>query len=311
MRDPYEVLGVTRTATSTDIKKAYRRLAKKYHPDQNPTDPKAKERFAEVNQAYEVVGDQQSRTKFDTGEIGPDGKPRVAGFEGFGAGGPGGGRTFRWSTGGPGGAAGGFSADDILSEILGGFGRRGAGETRSAAHGEDMTATVAVTLEQVAARAKVRVDLPNKRTVELAIPAGVRSGQVVRLKGQGHRPREGAPGDALITIELVPHPKFRAEGESLRLELPVTLDEAVLGAKVRIPTLDGPVTLTIPPGSSGGRSLRLKGKGLPRADGGTGDLMVTLRIMLPEDGDPELTALAKRWRDADRYSARGPDFDGT
>lgn len=306
MRDPYDVLGVARTATSADIKKAYRRLAKKYHPDQNPTDPKAKERFAEVNQAYEVVGDQKIRAKFDSGEIGPDGKPRFGGFEGFGGAGPGqgGGRTFRWSTGGPGGGAGTFSADDILSEILGGFGRRPAGgDTRQTSRGSDVAAAVAVTLEQVAARAKVKVELPTGKTVELALPPGVRSGQLVRLRGQGER-----GGDALVTIEFVPHPKFRAEGDSLRLDLPVTLDEAVLGAKIRIPTLDGPVTLTIPPDSSGGRSLRLKGKGLPRADGTIGDLIVSLRIVLPEGNDADLTGLAREWRDRKRYSARGDDF---
>lgn len=316
MRDPYEVLGVARTATSADIKKAYRRLAKKFHPDQNPTDPKAKERFAEINQAYEVVGEPTVRTKFDAGEIGPDGKPRFTGFEGFGPGGPqggpgqGGARTFRWSSGGPGGGAGGaaggaFSADDILSEILGGFGRRSGAEAGRGGRAEDVAATVAVTLEQVATRSKVRVDLPTGKTVELSLPPGVRSGQVVRLKGQGQR-----GGDALVTVEFIPHPKFRAEGDALRLDLPISLDEAVLGAKVKIPTLDGPVTLTVPPGSSGGRSLRLKGKGLPRADGATGDLIVALRIVLPENGDAELTALAKRWRDSGRYSARGPDFAG-
>src|SRR5712691_6093060 len=209
MRDPYEVLGVAKTASATDIKKAYRRLAKKYHPDQNPTDPRAKERFAEVNQAYEVVGEKETRAKFDRGEIGSDGKPRFQGFEGFPGGlNPGdmaGARTFRWSGSGPGGAAaGGFSADDILSEILGGFGRRGPGERQSrpaAARGEEATATVAVTLEQLAKRAKVRVDLPTGRTVEIALPPGTRSGQVIRLKGQGFPSRGGGqPGDALVTV---------------------------------------------------------------------------------------------------------------
>jgi DnaJ-class molecular chaperone len=314
MRDPYEVLGVGRTASESEIKSAFRKLAKKHHPDQSK-DPKAKERFAEINAAYEIVGDKDKRRQFDRGEIGADGKPRFQGFEGFGSGGahPGGGgaRTFRWSTGGPGGGIGGgdFSGEDILSEILGGFGRGGGGprgqQRQQSVRGQDVSATAAVTLEQIVRNEKVRVDLPTGRTVEVAVPVGTRPGQVIRLKGQGQPgPLGGQPGDALVTIEFVPHPLFRVEGDALRRDVAVTLDEAVLGAKVRVPTLDGPVTLSVPPKSSGGRALRLKGKGLPRAGGGRGDLLVTLRIVLPEGGDAELEALMKKWRETRRYSAR-------
>jgi DnaJ-class molecular chaperone len=319
MRDPYEVLGVSPAASATDIKKAFRKLAKSYHPDQNASDPKAKEKFAEINSAYEIVGDKEKRAQFDRGEIGPDGKPRFQGFEGFdqGAFRPGGGaRTFRWSSGGPGGGfgGGGASTDDILSEILGGFARGGAGTREAGARsmkGGDVTASVAVTLEQLVRKEKVRVDLPTGRTVEITIPPGTRSGQVIRLKGQGHLgPMGGPAGDALVTVEFVPHPRFRVEADTLRLDLPVSLDEAVLGAKARVPTLDGPVTLTVPPRSSGGRTLRLKGKGLPRADGTIGDLLVTVRIVLPETPDPELETLMQRWREAGKADVRGPEFEG-
>ena len=322
MRDPYEVLGVSKTASEAEIKAAYRKLAKKHHPDQNKTDPKAKERFSEANSAYEIVGDKAKRKQFDRGEIGADGKPRFQGFEGFGqgasgaaaraAGGagagfnPGGGaRSYRWSTGG-GGEDDPFS-DDILSEILGGFGRgtRGASRGPRAARGEDVTATVAVALEQLVAGDKVRVDLPTRRTVEVAIPPGTRAGQTIRLKGQGQPGAAGGtPGDALVTVEFVTHPDFRVDGDTLRRDVAITLDEAVLGAKVRVPTLDGPVTLTVPPRTSGGRALRLKGKGLPRPGGGRGDLLVNLRVVLPEGGDDDLDALMKKWRAARRYHAR-------
>jgi DnaJ-class molecular chaperone len=337
MRDPYEVLGIDRKASASDIKKAFRKLAKKYHPDTNP-DPKANAQFAEANSAYEVVGDKENRAKFDRGEIGPDGKPVFQGFPGGGAGpgfggfrgfegfdprtggfesgaGPGGARTFRWSTSGGGGGGNPFEDEDILSEILGGLGRgggraqagprRGAGPTR----GQDATANVAVTLEQLAHNEKVRVDLPTGKTLEVTIPPGTQAGKTIRLKGQGYPSANGPAGDALVTVDFVPHPKFRVDGDALRIDLPVTLDEAVLGAKVRVPTLDSPVSVTVPPNSSGGRTLRLKGKGLPRAGGGIGDMLVTIRVMLPEGGDPDLEALATKWRDAKRYSVRDPSFD--
>ena len=166
-------------------------------------------------------------------------------------------------------------------------------------------ATAAVTLEQIVHGEKARVDLPTGRTVEISVPIGTRPGQVIRLKGQGQPGALGGPsGDALVTIEFVPHPLFKVEGDMLRREIAITLDEAVLGARVRVPTLDGPVTLSVPPKSSGGRALRLKGKGLPRSGGGRGDLLVTLKIVLPEGGDADLEALMKKWRETRRYAAR-------
>jgi DnaJ-class molecular chaperone len=327
MRDPYEVLGVKRDASAAEVKSAYRKLAKKHHPDQNKSDPKAKERFAEVNSAYEVIGDKTKRGQFDRGEIDAEGKQRFQGFEGFrqqpgggfGGAGPGrGGQTFRWTSSGAGASAGGpFDADDILSEILGGFARgggaagagAGAGpRPRPAARGDDLSVTAAITLEQLARGEKARVDLPTGKTYEVAVPAGTRSGHVIRLKGMGRPGTMGAPpGDVLITIEFVPHPTFRVDGDSLRVDLPITLDEAVLGAKVRVPTLEGPVSIDVPPKSDGSRPMRLKSKGLPKSGGGRGDLFVSLRIVLPKGGDPELETLMKKWREDGRYTAREPE----
>ncbi len=300
MRDPYQVLGVARDASETEVKKAFRKLAKKYHPDQSK-DPKAKERFAEVNDAYEIVGDAEKRKQFDRGEIGADGKPRFQGFGGFGGARPGvgprpGAGGFRWSTSG----AEGASMDDILGDILGrgGFGGRGAGRQSAAPRGSDVTATAAITLEQLANGEKARVELPTGRTLEFAVTPGVRPGQIVRLKGQGQPSALGGqPGDALVTIEFVPHPKFRPDGSNLRVDVPVPLEMAVLGGKVSVPTLKGTVAMTVPPGANGGRSFRLKGKGLPSAAGSSGDLLVSLRIELPEQPDPELVALMEHWRD--------------
>jgi len=322
MRDPYQVLGVEKTASEAEIKKAFRRLAKSSHPDRNKDDPKAQDRFAELNSAYEIIGDKEKREKFDRGEIDADGKPRFQGggfddFQGFSSRGarPGpGAQSFRWSSEG-----GGASDDDILSEILSGFSsragfgaRRGAGprpqQTRTP--GEDVNAAVAVTLEQIVRGDKVRAELPTGRTLEVAIPPGTRSGKQIRLRGQGWASQDGGPaGDAMVTVEFVPHPLFKVEGDNLRIDLPVTLDEAVLGAKVRVPTLGGSVTMTIPAHSNGGRVMRLKGKGLPTTAGGHGDLLVALRITLPETIDPEFEALMQRWRESHRYSACGPEYD--
>jgi DnaJ-class molecular chaperone len=318
MRDPYEVLGVKKAASEAEIKSAFRKLAKKLHPDQNKTDPKAKERFAEINSAYEIVGDKAKRKQFDAGEIDANGKPRAPGFEGFGFGraapgaNPGGGaRTFRWSTGAGGAGGDQFSPDDILGEIFGGFGR---GATRERPRqppvpGEDVAATVMVSLEQLVRGEKVRVELPTGRTLDVAIPPGTRSGQTIRLRAQGRAAIGGPAGDALITVEVAPHPMFRVDGENLRRDVTVTLDEVALGTKLRLATLDGPVTLTVPPKSTGSGALRLKGRGLPKAGGMRGDLLVSLRIVLPEGGDADLEALAQKWRAAKRYSVRDEDAD--
>lgn len=315
MRDPYDVLGVSRSASAADIKKAYRQLAKKYHPDRNKDDAKAKERFAEINTAYEIVGDEKKKAQFDRGEIGPDGKPR--GFEGFGAGpggftrgwrttgaGPGGEQHFEFNFGGgPGGGAGAFDPSDLFADLFGGRGRRAqAAPTR----GDDVAATATVPLETVARGGSARVILPSGRTLEVKIPAGVEDGQQIRLRGQGQPGlRGGEPGDALVTVKVAAHPYFKLDGRDLRLDLPVAIYEAALGARVQTPTLDGKVELAIPARSNGGRILRLRGRGLPATDGKpAGDLYVTLRIMLPEEPDADFDAKMRDLRDRHGYDPR-------
>lgn len=318
MRDPYEVLGVSKSASPADIKKAYRQLAKKYHPDRNKDDVKAKERFSEINTAYEIVGDEKKKAQFDRGEIGADGKPR--GFEGFGAGpggftrgwktaggAPGGDQHFEFNFGGAGpgaggAGAGGFDPSDIFADL---FGARRRGQAASA-RGDDVVATATVPLETAAKGGSARVILPSGRTLEVKIPAGVDDGQQIRLRGQGQPGlRGGEAGDALVTVKLAPHPFFRVEGRDLRVELPVAVYEAALGAKVQTPTLDGKVELGVPAGSNGGRTLRLRGKGLPATDlKPAGDLYVSLKIMLPEDPDADFDAKMRELRDRHGYDPR-------
>ena len=327
MRDPYDVLGVSKGASAAEIKGAYRKLAKKLHPDANKNDPKAASRFAELNAAYEIVGDVAKRKAFDRGEIDAEGKPRFQGFEGFGAGrgaGPGGfdAGAFETFTYGPGGfqrssgrAGGrGFSGfEDILKDAFSGMGGARGAQARGGfrldeadlapERGGDIAALLSITLAEAAKGARKRVRLPTGKEVEVKVPAGLAEGQQIRLKGQGFTGPRGRAGDALITVTVAPHPIFQREGADLRVELPITLYEAVLGAKLRVPTLDGAVELTMPAGTNSGRVFRLKGKGFP-AKGGTGDLLVSVRIVLPERSDPELEALMRKWRDGKPYDPR-------
>jgi DnaJ-class molecular chaperone len=322
MRDPYEVLGVQKSASPEDIKRAFRRLAKKLHPDANKKDAKAAAKFAELNSAYEVLGDEKKRKAFDRGEIDAEGKPRFHGFETAGAGrGPGGfGReghfeTFTWGPEGfrrSTGRGGGFGRfEDVLSDMFGGTaagpGRRRSAEAEDfdAIHrGQDIAAALTITLEEAAEGVTKRLRLPTGKDVEVKIPAGLTDGRQIRLKGQGLPGHGGPAGDALISVAIAPHPLFKTEGANLRLELPITLYEAVLGTKVRVPTLEGAVELAVPPGANAGRTFRLKGKGLP-IRGGRGDLFVTVRIVLPDRPDPELEEMMRRWRDAKPYDPRG------
>ncbi|HEV2956093.1 MAG TPA: J domain-containing protein [Xanthobacteraceae bacterium] len=323
MRDPYEVLGVQKSARPDEIKKAFRRLAKKLHPDANKNDSRAAVKFAELNSAYELLGDEKKRKAFDAGEIDAEGKPRFQGFAGGGHPGFGGDshfETFTWgpegvrrSGGRPGG--GGFGRfEDILSEMMGGLGRGSAGarggfdrfdtaDVRPAPHGQDVSAALTITLPEAAKGATKRVRLPTGKDVEVKIPVGLTDGQQIRLKGQGLAIPGGLPGDVLITVGIAPHPYFRPEGSNLRLDLPITLYEAVLGAKVRVPTLDGAVELAIPPGTGAGRTFRLKGKGMP-SKGTPGDLLVTARIVLPEAQDADLESLMRKWRERKPYDPR-------
>jgi DnaJ-class molecular chaperone len=320
LRNPYDVLGVSKGADQAEIKKAFRRQAKKLHPDANKGDPKAAARFAELNSAYEILGEEDKRKAFDRGEIDAEGKPRFQGFEGFtrGAGpqqgfdpntvfetfsyGPGG---FRRSTGAGARSAGrGGSFEDVLGDLFGAFGRSQAGGTqfdefeRSTAHsGPDATASLTVTLAEAATGAKKRVLLPTGKNVEVAVPAGISDGQQIRLRGQGFHAVNSVPGDAIITVHVAPHPELKPEGADLRADVAIPFDDAVLGGSVRVPTLDGAVDLKIPARTSGGRTFRLKGKGLPKKGGSHGDLLVTVRIELPEAVDQDLEALARKIRE--------------
>jgi DnaJ-class molecular chaperone len=315
MRDPYEVLGVPRGANAAAIKSAYRKLAKKHHPDSNKDDPKAAERFSEINSANEIIGDEDKRKQFDRGEIDADGKPRFQGFPGGGGprgrAGPGGFESHTFRGAGPGQGSGGF--EDILNSMFGGGtrgARPGAGggaqfEFDTGGVGVDLDLNVAMTvsLEESVQGGEKRVRLPTGKEFNVKIPVGVITGQQIRLKGQGETAQGHPPGDLLITITVAPHPFFKVEGTDLRIDLPVTLYEAVLGGKVRVPTLGNAVELSVPKNTSSGRTFRLKGKGLPK-QGGTGDLFVTLRIMLPDGNDAELEALMEKWRDQHPYNPR-------
>ncbi len=317
MRDPYLVLGISKSASAAEIKKTYRRLAKKFHPDQSK-EPKAKEKFAEVSAAYEILGDEKKRAAFDKGEIDAEGKPRFHGFEGFGAEGFGrrsqagagpGSQHFEFNFGGAGPGAGGFAANDIFADLFGAGGmggaRRGRTAGQGAPRGEDIAAEVTITLAEVAKGTAARVALATGRTLEVSVPTGIEDGKQIRLKGQGQPSAWGGePGDAWVTVHIAKHPYFRVEGRDLRLDLPVTLYEAVNGAKVTAPTLEGTVEITVPPHSSAGRTLRLRGKGLPGAQGPAGDLLVSLKIVLPGDADPELAALMRKWEEQKPYNPR-------
>ena len=310
MRDPYDVLGVSKTASEAEIKSAFRKLAKKYHPDQSK-ESKAKERFAEVGSAYEILGEDKKRKAFDRGEIDAEGKPRAPQFEGFGFGGQPGGagrgdfRNFGFDFGAGGPSTQGGSIDpDILAELFGAG--RGRGRSQAAAPGEDIGVTIAVPLTTIAHGGSTRVVLPTGRTLDVAVPAGIEEGKSIRLRGQGHPARRGgSPGDVIVAIRYAAHPLFKVEGRDLRLDLPITLYEAILGARVRAPTLSGEVEVSIAPGANGGRVLRLRGKGLPGgADQAAGDLLATLRIVLPNEPDAELTALMQTMRDQKPYQPR-------
>ena len=289
MRDPYDVLGVGRSASEAEVKRAYRKLAKQYHPDKHAGDKKAQAKFAEINSANEILGDKDKRAKFDRGEIDAEGKPRFQGFEGARAGQGGGfenidpahvrGHPFQLRTRRrrrrphlplhersrrpPASSAGGGGARRRRPPALGVRRvRRARARGPAGAPGADLRGEIAVTLEDIAAGRRPKVSLPTGKTVALTLPKGVADGQVIRLQGQGQPSLSGgAPGDALVTVRFVPHPLFKPEGSDLRLDLPVSLDEAVLGAKIAVPTLSGKVQVTVPPHSSSGRVLRLQRQG--------------------------------------------------
>lgn len=307
MADPYGTLGVARGASEDEIKKAYRKLAKELHPDRNKDNPKASEKFSQVTQAYDLLTDKDKRARFDRGEIDGDGNPTAPFGFGAGAGGAGG---FR-----PGGGQfdfGGGEADlgDIFEGLFGGGKRGGGGFSggfggfgrRPQPKGANIAYRLAVSFEDAAKLAPQRITLRDGKTIDLKLPAGLEEGTQMRLAGKGEE-GPGGPGDAIVTIEIQSHRFYTRDGDDIRLDLPVTLNEAVLGAQVRVPTPDGPVMLTVPKGASSGKVLRLKGRGFHKRGSGRGDLFVTLMVELPAH-DEALVEFAKSWRDKGNPRAR-------
>ncbi|MET1754132.1 J domain-containing protein [Novosphingobium sp. RD2P27] len=309
--DPYSTLGVPRSASEKEIKSAYRKLAKELHPDANKDNPKAAERFSVVTGAYDLLSDKDKRARFDRGEIDGDGNPTMSGY----GGGFGGQRGF----GGGGGQGGfeGFSSEgvdlgDLFGDIFGSRGGPGAGrggdpfgggrQRRAAPRGANVSYRLAVSLPDAATLSPQRITLGDGKTIDLKLPPGLEDGTQMRLSGKGE-PGPGGAGDAIVTIHVQPHPCFKRDGDDVRLDLPITLDEAVNGAKVRAPTATGAVMLSVPPGSSSGKVLRLKGKGFTRKDGSRGDQLITLEIVLPEN-DADLATRLEGWRDARDVRAR-------
>ncbi|MGL4240884.1 MAG: DnaJ C-terminal domain-containing protein [Beijerinckiaceae bacterium] len=285
MRNPYDVLGVPKGASEAEVKKAFRRAAKQHHPDQNRSDPRAAERFAEVNSAYEILGDTQKRAQFDRGEIGADGKPKFQGFEGFGGGGGGG---------------AGFDPSDIVGRMFGEQAERARGGPRQhraePQPGADAAVIMTLTLEEIAAGNPKRIELPTGKELEVAIPRNVNDGQTVRLRGQGYSsPTGGPPGDAMLTIRVMPHARFQRDGNDLTVRVQVPLVDAVLGGGILVPTLDGNAEISIPANTSSGKTFRLRGKGLPGKNG-PGDLYAAIDIALPAIPDQDLIELMKRRR---------------
>jgi len=304
MADPYATLGVAREATEKDIKSAYRKLAKELHPDRNKDNPKAAERFSDVTKAYDLLSDKDKRARFDRGEIDADGNPARpfgGGFGGQAGGFRNGGRGQRGFSAQDfeGFGAEGIDLGDIFDGLFGG-GRAGpsAGMRRPQPpprRGADIRYRLQVSFVDAAAMRDQRITLSDGKTIDLKLPPGVETGTQMRLKGKGEQGPGGA-GDGLVEIEVLPHPFFRRDGNDVRLDLPITLDEAVNGAKVKVPTVEGPVMLTIAPGSSSGQSLRLKGRGFTGKNGQRGDQLATLEIVLPSDPD-ELAKRLEGWSD--------------
>jgi DnaJ-class molecular chaperone len=292
--DPYTTLGVNKDASQADIQKAYRRLAKKVHPDLNPGDKNAEDKFKEISAAYDLLNDPDKRMRFDRGEIDASGneRPSQQYYRDFAD--QGGWSAYTTNSG--------FSdfgdhsgAEDILSEIFGRSGR--AGRRR---RGQDVHYHLDLSFLDAVNGSKQSIVLPDGSTLEVNVPPGIRDGQVLRLKGKG-RPGagDGPPGDALIEISVQPHPYFTRKGDDIYLDLPICLKEAVLGGKVKVPTPSGAVTAAVPKWSNAGRVLRLKGRGVPRADGSKGDEYVTLKLVLPQRPDRELERFLAQWQPAE------------
>lgn len=301
-RNPYSVLGVSPTADEEEIRAAFRKLAKKHHPDRNPGDRQAEERFKEISAAFDIVGDADQRRKFDRGEIDETGRDRAP-FRAGASGRPGGGFAGEGAYGPRGGGASFDDLSEIFADLFGGTsgarrpGSAGAGPARA----RDSRYRLDIEFLEAANGGAKRVTMPDGRTLDIVIPAGVESGQTLRLKGEG----AGAiGGDVYVEIQVKPHTVFERDGADIHIEAPITLKEAVLGGKITAPTITGDVSLNVPKGSSSGAVLRLKGRGVADGRGGFGDQYVRLKIVLPEGGDPELEDFVRRWKGADAQAPR-------
>ena len=307
-RNPYTVLGVPPSASDSDIRAAFRKLAKQYHPDRNPGDKKAEDKFKEISAAFDVIGDSEQRKKYDRGEIDEEGRERVSPFSQWntrgaqGAGAGGGYRSAGPGAGPGGGPEAGASFEDfsdIFSDLFGS--KRGPGGPRAARpqRGKDVRYRLEVDFLDAARGAKKRVTMPDGRVLDLAIPAGLDDGQTLRLKGQGEKGPAG-PGDVYVEVKVKPHAIFERKGADIHIEVPISLKEAVLGGKITAPTINGEVSVTAPKNSSSGAVLRLRGRGIVKGKSGTaGDQYVKLKIVLPEGGDEELEEFVKNWKGAD------------
>ena len=297
MKDPYETLGVERSASPDVIQKAYRRLAKKLHPDLNPGNKESEERFKEVSAAYDLLSDADKRARYDRGEIDASGaeKPRQHFYRDFASEAPPGHAYENYS-----GFADFADSDDILSELL-----RRRSNVHVRARGSDVRYELPIEFLDAVTGAVKRLTLPEGGTLDVTIPAGIQNGQVLRLRGKG-RPGlgEGESGDALVEITIKPHSLFIREDNDIYIDLPISLSEAVLGGRVNVPTPTGSVTMTVPKGSNTGTVLRLRGKGVLRRDGGHGDELVRLKVMLPERPDAELEAFVAGWQGGKAYDPR-------
>jgi DnaJ-class molecular chaperone len=299
--DPYKILGVARDASQDAIRKAYRKLAKEAHPDLHPGDKKAEDRFKQVASAYDIIGDADKRARFDRGEIDASGaeRPSQQDFYRQYAEAPGGGRYQ---------SSAGFDDFADLSDLFSDMFKRGAGggQRTTRMKGQDLRYQLPVDFLEAVNGAKRRVTMPDGRTLDVSIPAGMRSGQTLRLKGKGAPGVNGGPdGDALVEIEVRPHPVFERDGDDIVVELPISIDEAVLGGKVEVPTVSGRVSVTVPKGANSGQTLRLRGKGVPAGkDRQAGDQRVKLKIVMPSGIDDELETFMKSWREAHGYNPR-------